>query len=146
MNSVATKNKKNETIKKEIITQKISTIELIVIFLVILSFGFMVYLLISQIYLLNLELKNLVSLVQSLQENQTDLNNQLLLKDQQVKILENTIKDLNSSLLNGNDNQNFELFKKEIIKNNNKMSQFYLKTGILIFGTVLFFKCIKFLL
>lgn len=133
MSSIENNKKNNEP-------QKITVIELLLIFLVLSVLGYLVFSLISQIYLLNLELKNLVTLVQSLQENQIDLKNQLSTKDQQIKLLENTINNLNIS---SKSTQNFELLKKEVIKNNSEMSQFYIKTSIVMFGAILVFKIVK---
>lgn len=126
-------------------TKKISMLELILIFLVILIFGYLVFSLISQIYSLNLELKNLISLVQSLQENQFDLKNQLSTKDQEIKLLENTIHNIKmSSFSTLNDDQNLELLKKEIAKNSNHVTfQFILKTGGVVLSAFLILKFIK---
>lgn len=126
-------------------TKKISMLELILIFLVILIFGYLVFSLISQIYSLNLELKNLISLVQSLQENQIDLKNQLSTKDQEIKFLENTINNIKmSSFTTLNDDQNLELLKKEIAKNSNHVTfQFILKTGGVVLSAFLILKFIK---
>lgn len=126
-------------------TKKISMLELILIFLVVLIFGYLVFSLISQIYSLNLELKNLISLVQSLQENQFDLKNQLSTKDQEIKLLENTIHNIKmSSFSTLNDDQNLELLKKEIAKNSNHVTfQFILKTGGVVLSAFLILKFIK---
>ena len=129
------------------VVKKISNTELILIFLVILIFGYSIFSLISQVYSLNLELKNLVALVQSLQENQINLKTQLSTKDQEIKLLENTINSMSTSSLTAFDeNQSLELLKKEIIKNNIETSQFFLKTGSVALGAFFVFKLIKFFL
>lgn len=125
----------------------ISLVESLLIFLILFGLGYIVYSLISQIYLLNIELKTLVSLVQSLQENQIDLKNQLLLKDQQVTLLENNLNNLNSATISSlSESPNLEFLKKELIKNNSEMTNFYIKTSFVIFSFVLISKCIKSLL
>lgn len=124
--------------------QKLSFVELIVIFLVVLTFGYLIFSFVSQVYSLNLELKNLVTLVQALQENQINLKNQLSIKDQEIKLLENTIHSMNTSTQTTfDDNLNFELLKKEMLKNNRETSQFFLKTSGAILGAFFIFKLIK---
>jgi len=140
-------NKNNKEANVSPSLQKISLLEFILILFVLIIFGYLIFSFISQIYLMNLELKHLVSLVQSLQDNQIDLKNQLLIKDQQINLLESTLKDLNSStssITTLNDTQNFELLKKEVMKNNNDMSQLYLTTTGLVLSIVLILKLLKF--
>lgn len=100
---------------------KLFKIETIFI-LISLIFGSIVYMLYLQIQLLNLELENLTSLVQSLENVQTDLKNQILLRNQRIKILENCLIELHfklSSLSYVNHTpQGFELLKQEIIEIN----------------------------
>ena len=142
--------KKRKNNKKLIVlptTQKESYFEFLAVFCLLCLFGYLIFSLVSQIYSLNLELKNLINLVQLLQDSQLDLKNQLTIKDQQIKLLEDTIKDLDvSSVSSLKDSHNFELLKKEVIKNNKEIAHFYIKISGAIFGAVLVFKLVKFFL
>lgn len=115
----------------------VSNIEIIVI-LILLAFSYSVYLLNSHVHELNLELKNLTSLIESLENVQNDLKNQLLLKNQQIKILEDALIELQFKLSSlsyiNHTPQNFELLKEEILEiNKNEMIQFCKKiSGVII--------------
>lgn len=139
-----TNSKKNNKVQTSLFFKKTLALELLIIFSVTLVFGYLVFSLVSQVYSLNLELKNLVSLVQSLQENQINLKSQLSTKDQEIKLLENTLENIKvSSMTTFNESQNFDLLKKEIIKSNNETSQFIFKTGGLIVCAFFIFKLVK---
>ena len=84
-----------------------------------------------QIQSLSLEIKNLSPLIELLEESQEELKNQLMIKDQQIKILENTVENLKISVANLsylNETKNFEVLRDEIIKaNTTEIANFYLK-------------------
>ena len=131
-----------------ILLQKISVVNLFLIFLAMLGFGFTIYFLISQIYLLSLELKSLGVLIETLRENQAELKNQLLLKDQQITLLKNSIQTLDLSATKSpiNESYAFESLKQEILKNNSQISFFSFQTGIIICGVIGICACAKFFL
>lgn len=135
--------KKNSKAQKALINQKTSIVELTLIILVTIILGYLIFLLVSQVYSLNLEIKNLVTLVQSLQENQINLKNQLSMKDQEIKLLENTIENIQKSSTTFNESQNFDLLKKEIVKSNKETSQLFFKTGGVIFCAFFILKLVR---
>jgi len=124
------------------------TVQATLIFIV-LSFGFVAYLLNVQIQLLNSELNNLISLIKSLESLQEDLQNQILVKDQQIKFLENVLVELHFKLssFSAYENhmiQNLELLKNEITEiNHNEMIQFFKKIGGLVISAFLVFVITK---
>ena len=126
----------------------ISKIKLLLL-LVFVIFGFVIYTLNLQIQALNLELKNLTLLLQSLNDAQNDLKDQLLIKNQQIRILENSLIELQfklSSLSYVNHTpQNFEKLKEEILEiNKNEIIQFGLKISGVVISLFLVFCIINF--
>lgn len=132
-----------------IITNKIKTLlQKILIILkfklfafIILSFGCIIYIMDLQIQTLSSEIKNLLPLIQCLEETQSELKNQLFFKDQQIEMLENSIKNLKinlAALSYLNETQNFEILREEVLKANSvEIAQFYLKIAGLAFSLVL---------
>src|SRR4051812_19655236 len=85
------------------------------------NFICIMYIMNFHIQSLSLEIKNLLPLVELLEKNQCELKNQLLIRDQQVKILENTVETLNTNvaaLSYFNDTKNFEVLRYEVINAN----------------------------
>lgn len=103
----------------------------ILLVLILLIFVSIIYLLYLQIQLLNSELDNLTSLIQSLKAIQVDLQNQILLRNQRIKILEDVLVELHfklSSLSYVNHTpQSFELLKNEIVQMNANETTDFLK-------------------
>lgn len=124
--------------KNKTLTQKLlSLIKFKLFALILISFVCIIYLMDLQIQSLSLEIKNLLPLIECLEKTQTELKNQLIFKDQQIKVLETTINTLKtnlSTLSYLNETQNFEIFKNEVIKANTaEITHFYLKlTGIVV--------------
>lgn len=127
---------------------KIFKIE-VVLLVVSLTFGSIIYLLYLQIQLLNLELENLTSLIQSFENIQADLKNQILIRNQRIKDLEDSLIVLNFKLASlsyvNNTPQGFELLKHEIIEiNKNEAIDFLKKMGGILISAVLVFAILNY--
>jgi len=107
--------------------------------LIILSFGCVFYLMDLQIQALSLEIKNLLPTIELLEESHNELKNQLFLKDQQIKMLENTIENLKINLNSLSlEMYDFETLRDEVIKSNStETAKFYLKLAGIITSFVL---------
>jgi len=107
--------------------------------LIILSFGCVFYLMDLQIQALSLEIKNLLPTIELLEESHNELKNQLFLKDQQIKMLENTIENLKINLnALSLEMYDFETLRDEVIKSNStETAKFYLKLAGIITSFVL---------
>lgn len=99
--------------------------------LTVLSFMCGMYLISFYIQTLSSEIKNLLPLIDILQENQNELKSLLFAKNQEVKLLENTVETLKTNvaaLSYFNDTKNFEVLRNEVINANTaEITQFYLK-------------------
>lgn len=99
--------------------------------LIILCFMCTIYLMNLHIQSLSAEIKNLLPLIELLEESQGELKNLLILKDHQVSVLENTVKTLKTNvdaLAYLNETKNFEILRDEVINANTaEITAFYLK-------------------
>lgn len=120
------------------------------IFLVVLTLfviGVVIFSLISQISILDIEVQKLTNSANHLQENQSILKDQLNLKDHQIHSLEETISKLQKSSedLSFKEKQNFEILKDELTKKANtkeKLTQLGTSTALAV-GVIMLCKFIK---
>ena len=95
-----------------------------------------------QINLLNAQIENLGVTIEMLQKTEFELKNQILLKNQQIKLLTDSVNQIKANIISSSnllDSYNFEVIKEDIIRTNtSEWTQFAFKiTGIIAVSIVL---------